>query len=158
MPNCDWGRPCNCSDCATEIQNNKCCKCDDYSSNFTRSLITDRKGISGYITSGYCEGHYKAYMVLKEEDDKKKAGLAQQKQLEKQQHIENITSIEHKTFIPIKEAIIKFKGQRGSTCHNGNYIREHFIPAQLLLVQKIKNRWVCSKERLDGIDFKHLNY
>lgn len=51
MPNCDWGRPCDCIECSTKIFSIKCPSC-----NFETSVSyvsgsegsTDRKGIWGY--------------------------------------------------------------------------------------------------------------
>ena len=62
MPNCDWGRPCSCEDCR-EIDENlsknmKCCQCDKKAEKYTRVLTTDRKGVTGYITTAYCKDHY----------------------------------------------------------------------------------------------------
>ncbi len=52
MPNCDWGRPCDCKECRTVYKNIDCPNCG-----FTNVVaivretvgyVTDRKGISSY--------------------------------------------------------------------------------------------------------------
>jgi hypothetical protein len=65
-------------------------------------------------------------------------------------HIYELENITHITNIPIKIAIQKF---RVIHCGNSdNWILQNYILSKLkdiLLVQKIKNKWVCSKEKLD---------
>lgn len=52
MPNCDWGRPCDCKDCRKEVLTIECPYCSfnnkvSYLRN-SAGLIMDRKGLSDY--------------------------------------------------------------------------------------------------------------
>ena len=69
-------------------------------------------------------------------------------------HIYELENITHATNIPIKMAINKFHSISGNS---DNYILQNYILGKLkdiLLVQKVKNRWVCSKEKLDFVNLE----
>ena len=69
-------------------------------------------------------------------------------------HLHDLIDIEHKQLIPIKEAISKYKEVRDIS-NSDRWIREsikHGI-GDVLMMQKIKNKSVCSKERLEYSDF-----
>ena len=80
------------------------------------------------------------------------------------EHIIHIKQIETKNYVPIKEAILKFMEQ----AQNGrNYLDEPYVYTRkltwfkklsaytnLLNIHKKGTRFVCSKERLEQIDFK----
>ena len=69
-------------------------------------------------------------------------------------HIYELENINHFTNIPIKTAIQKFHPISGNT---DKYIFQNYILGKLkdiLLVQKINNRWVCSKEKLDFVNLE----
>ena len=79
-------------------------------------------------------------------------------------HIFQLEQIETKNFVPIKQAILKFMEQ----AQNGrNYLDEPYVYTpkftwfkslskytNWLNIHKKGNRFVCSKERLEQIDFK----
>jgi predicted RNA-binding Zn-ribbon protein involved in translation (DUF1610 family) len=52
MPNCDWGRPCDCKDCRTTYEKVACPNCGFQKTiSIVRDTIgfsTDNKGIGGY--------------------------------------------------------------------------------------------------------------
>ena len=80
------------------------------------------------------------------------------------EHILQIKNIETKNYVPIKEAILKFMEQ----AQNGrNLLDEPYVYTRkftwfkslskytnLLNIHKKGTRYVCSKERLEQIDFK----
>ena len=61
----------------------------------------------------------------------------------------------HEQHVPIKQAYAKYKADL-----NANYtdrcIKQsiEYGTGDILMIQKIKNRWACSKERLEYCDFK----
>ena len=57
MPNCDWGRPCNCNDCIDTHIPTECSYCKEKPIVTIRILETDRKGMTGYSTFGFCNEH-----------------------------------------------------------------------------------------------------
>ena len=69
-------------------------------------------------------------------------------------HIAEVDKIVHVTLIPIKSAIEKYK-KRNKISGSSRWILERMTGRykEILLVQKVRNRWMCSKERLDFIDF-----
>ena len=75
----------------------------------------------------------------------------------KNQYIIMIMMIEHTTLIPIKIAVEKFIAQINKI-NNYLYTQKIIINDydKVLLIQKNKNKWMCSKERLDFIDFTKL--
>ena len=68
-------------------------------------------------------------------------------------HLRDLIDIEHKQLIPIEEAISKYKEVRDIS-NSDRWIREsikHGI-GDVLMMQTVKNKWVCSKERLEYSD------
>ena len=57
MPNCDWGRPCSCYECIAADIPKECKYCKEKPIHTIRELETDRKGMTGYVTIGYCIEH-----------------------------------------------------------------------------------------------------
>ena len=70
-------------------------------------------------------------------------------------HVNNLTNLEHTKYIPIKEAITKYR-ECFKISNSDRWIQEHIRHhcGALLLTQKIKNKWVCSEERLRYCDFR----
>lgn len=64
MPNCDWGRPCTCSDCFSRAKPTHCCrfKCDKVATRSFSEDTYDRKGVSGIEITSYCDLHYKEHL------------------------------------------------------------------------------------------------
>ena len=104
-----------------------------------------------------------------EEDDS--YGFATEKRLEKEitEHHKMINNIETKNYIPLKHARIKYMEQTNNQHINrnaGNYSYSQntsnwwylsFREFEWLIeMKKNGNRWVCSKEKLDAVDFNIL--
>ncbi|KAK3947969.1 hypothetical protein QBC32DRAFT_69541 [Pseudoneurospora amorphoporcata] len=54
-PNCDWGRPCNCSECREAAREPICEICKVNSTAYqSESLGRDRKGVLGYHFTSFC--------------------------------------------------------------------------------------------------------
>jgi len=72
-------------------------------------------------------------------------------------HIDNLTSIEDTKYILIKEAINKYR-DCFKIINSDRWIREYITQhiGGVLLIQKIKNKWVCNEERLKAADFSLL--
>lgn len=64
-------------------------------------------------------------------------------------HLLSLMDIKHEQHVPIKQAYAKYKADL-----NANYTDRSIKQSieygigDILMIQKIKNRWVCSKERL----------
>ena len=75
------------------------------------------------------------------------------------EHEEQLNRIETKTYVPIKKAMLKFEEQvnnkREIDKYWYNYYRDKMSSKYggVLHIHKNGNRYVCSKERLDQIDF-----
>jgi hypothetical protein len=52
MPNCDWGRPCDCIDCRTVYEKIKCTECGFENTvpivRIVKGYSVDKKGVGGY--------------------------------------------------------------------------------------------------------------
>ena len=76
----------------------------------------------------------------------------------KEKHLIDIANINHITFIPIKSAINKYITQIreiNNFCYTQKFIIRNYN--EILVIQKIKNKWMCSKEKLEFIDFDKVN-
>ena len=75
------------------------------------------------------------------------------------EHEEQLNRIETKTYVPIKKAMSKLEEQvnnkREIDKYWYNYYRDKMVSEYggVLHIHKNGNRYVCSKERLDQIDF-----
>ena len=100
-----------------------------------------------------------------EEDDRT------EKRLEKEitEHHKMINNIETKNYIPLKHAMIKYMEQTnnqhiirnaGNYSYSQNTSNWWYLSFRefewLIEMKKNGNRWVCSKEKLDAVDFNIL--
>lgn len=70
-------------------------------------------------------------------------------------HIIYLNSIKHKKYTPFKYLIYKYKNKIDRICETENTIRENLYRlTDILLIKKIKNRYYCSKEKLEKIIFQ----
>lgn len=114
---------------------------------FLKKLMTDKN----YSNSNYIDC-----------DERK--NLREEKEQNMNIYIDFINSIEHKNNIPIKIAINKYREQlncplnKGDIGNSDKWILQSIMRLhKILLIDKVKNRWVCSKERLDNFDFTKFN-
>ena len=72
-------------------------------------------------------------------------------------HLVSLANIEHKNYVPIKSAISKYR-EHFKTHNSDRWIKDHinYYIGYVLMIQKIKNRWVCSKEKLEYSNFKFI--
>ena len=106
-----------------------------------------------------------------EEDEIKKSFITERRfEKECNEHFKIINKIETKTYIPLKNAMIKYMQQTGNDyivreangysysikTSNWWYLSFRGI-GDFIEIQKSGNRWVCSKEKLDAVDFYILN-
>ena len=71
-----------------------------------------------------------------------------------QNYLDQLKQTEHKTNTPIKHAMNKLLSC-SNICNNDQRIFKHVLLPDfrdILLIQKLKNRWVCSEEILKAID------
>jgi hypothetical protein len=75
----------------------------------------------------------------------------------KREYYKEVIAIEHKSFIPIKIAVDKYIKQI-KLINNFRYTQNEIVNYynEVLIIQKIKNKWMCSKEKLDFINFKKI--
>ncbi len=159
MPNCDWGRPCNCREC-TEMNRKEICDiCIENKTIITHSQYEmGRKGISYYRFINYCQKCW--------DEKKKKDEIERQKELEEERKKgenrdllqKRLEKIDHNP-TPIKNAVAKFREQI-KIGNSDKYIRDDIIRRfkDILKVEKTRNRWYCCKNRLELIDFRLFFY
>ncbi len=155
MPNCDWGRPCNCRECTEMNRRDVCEICNEYKTIITHSQYEmDRKGRSSYNFINYCqkcwEEKKRKYEIKRqnEQEEQRKKGekkVILQRKLEKLDYEPT----------PIKDAISKFREQI-KIGNSDKWIRDDIIQnfKDILKVKKTRNRWYCCKNRLELIDFR----
>ena len=75
-------------------------------------------------------------------------------------HLNEIITIETKTFTPIKNAILKYHSDQGHILYFERYDdywkNKMYKYKHILEIHKKANRYVCSKERLEKANFKIL--
>ena len=150
MPNCDWGDPCDCIDCLSNKKGNKCdiYNCDKIPIHSRTNYNTDRKSMSYYTISEYCEIHYnelkknEANELIKRNEELIKRTTESKKIFNK--FIESSINLEEK-LIPIKYIdTIKI-----SILNNYKYdlSRAHFNN-DYLSIKKVGRYWKICENRI----------
>lgn len=155
MPNCDWGRPCDCRDCTDMHRREICDICNNNKTIITHSQYeVSRKGIGYYDFTNYCQKCWKEKEV-KDEIERQKKQEEQRKKREKRIKLEaELEEIEFEP-APIKDAVAKYREQV-KISNSDKWIRDHIIESciDILKIEKTRNRWYCCKNRLALMDFK----
>ena len=159
MPNCDWGRPCICSDCQesnNEYAQKEGCWCGKSYYNSITNYKYDRKGLGYYNTTGYCKEHYEIYQNNKKKEDEKKKKEYEKRDIMMKSLYE--TFLTRSKELPYKEVPIKYIDNRPKnipkypirspiTTHTDS-IRTH-LDSEDLKIKKVGRYWKCCKNRID---------
>lgn len=140
MPNCDWGRACNCRECTESMINRitKCSYCDNKHMKVIIDYECDRKGIGSYKAIGLCEEHYKQYL---EEKKKKKKEYEEYMLIGKNLYAKFLHKLLTMDVVlkPIK-IINNYKSIR-----ENKYNIYESMNKDVLSIQKIKRRWYINE-------------
>lgn len=72
-----------------------------------------------------------------------------------EEYLRRLEDICHFTYVPINYLIDIYQKQYGYGQTNQTIIKKLLYLKEYLLIKKIHNRWICSKERCDVIDFNN---
>jgi len=158
--NCDFGSPCNCTECTENAKRSICEVCQVRPAvNQSSELSRDRKGISSYTFTSFCEQCWE-----KDTADKRRRGreiaqtLASRKEKtdKMMKYVRGLHSTEQ---VPIGYAVEKFLSDTRSlpnSCNSQRWHQRDIINclSQDLQIVKVRNRYMCNKRRVDGMDFK----
>ena len=148
MPNCEWGRPCDCTECSGSRRDSalksQCSRfgCNNESTKTVSAFSCDGKDVGSYSTRGYCNTCYKVWY---EEETKTAARQAVEYQKKKEEQCElyakflELSKEENILLAPIKE--LDWWGR--SYCTG---VRS-YLPQNDLLIQKVRGRWMYCKNR-----------
>jgi len=152
MPNCDWGRPCDCTECSERRHESTCHLCNEKATKFITKYITDRKGIGDYYTKSLCNIHYlnelqqqqkRDIEIKKREDERKKLIFT---------YMEKFNNLEIE-YIPIKNLYNKLYSTKYRPRNNNELIKKY----PMLKIKKINGRWKCCKNALELMNFTYYN-
>ncbi|KAL0471196.1 hypothetical protein QR685DRAFT_525717 [Neurospora intermedia] len=107
-PNCDWGRPCDCSECMETARKPICEICKVKPTVHTSAALgRDRKGISGYTFTSVCEEcsakRQEEYRIR--EEARKKMWVAHKERVDKM--LEHVNSLPPGEQVPIAYVVDK---------------------------------------------------
>ena len=133
------------------------CECQDKIHDVDRPFMcyTDYETI---ITK-MCDVHKRKEEEYRKEREEYERQERQRKEEEQQKlslYLESLQKVEHRCYVRIKEAVSKYKE------HFKIHMSDRWIQDKLhtlkypLMIEKIGNKWVCSKERLDSCDFDYV--
>ena len=100
--------------------------------------------------------------VHQQQENERQLAREKKKQEAKQpwtEYVRQLEQIEHKTNTPIKHAICKFRPSL-NIYNSDQWLFKNILLRDFehaLMIQKVKNKWVCSEERLEAIDFNEYN-
>lgn len=158
MPNCDWGRPCNCRECTEMFSKEICEVCNENKTYTTNSFYEyDRKGRGYYNFTSYCQICWNKKLANDMIREQEKKELYVKKVKLRNEHIEYLNQFNYYP-TPIKQAVLKYR-QQIKIMNSDNWIKKHLISSfrDTLKIEKTKNRWYCCKNRLKNIDFNKFN-
>jgi hypothetical protein len=154
--NRDFGSPCNCTQCREDARRPVCEVCQVQSTvNQSSELSRDRKGVSSYTFTSFCEQCWEKYTGEKrkrEQEIEQTLASRKKKMDEMMKYVRGLNSTEQ---VPIGYAVEKLMGDTRS----GNSQRWHqrdlvSCLSQDLQIVKVRNRYMCNKRRVDAMDFK----
>lgn len=157
--NCDFGSPCDCSECREDARRPACEICRVRpTTNQSAERFTDRKGVSGYSFTSFCDICWDKHLEHEEEREReteRREALHEKKIQEMLEHVRGIPSTEQ---VPISYCVERCMGE-ASVNHFHNSRRWYHRSllnklSQELAIVKVRNRYVCSKQRVDAMDFK----
>jgi hypothetical protein len=104
-----------------------------------------------------CDTHerqHQEYCAKAQAELEHRQQLKQEKRQQLKAHLLNLAGIEHQTLAPIKEAVSKYR-ELIKISNSDRWIQRDIAQriGCLLMVSKIKNKWMCSKERLEHSNF-----
>jgi hypothetical protein len=158
--NCDFGSPCQCSDCMEDARKPICEICKIFSTAHQSSKYgRDRKGVGGYTFTSFCEQCWKKHQdaeAAREEREKQILALREQRV---ERMLKEVRALQSADQVPIAYAVERLmieirsmenfsNSQRWLQCHLINNLSED------LQILKVRNKWMCNKERVDAMDFK----
>ena len=107
---------------------------------------------NGERVTKICEQHlqqYNEFCAKLEEHNECKKQIREEQRQSIASHLHDLIDIEHKQLIPIKETISKYREVQ-SINNSDRWIRESttYGIGNVLMIQQVRNKWVCSKGRL----------
>jgi len=160
LANCDWGRPCDCPECRESARSPICDICKVLPTEHLDSKLShDRKGVRSYIVTSFCGPCLDERLGLQRKRDsekEQKLAFRRRKLDEMMNHVRGIHSTEQ---VPIKYAVEKLLGdiRSGKGFSNSRqWYQQHLIQrlSRQLQIVKVRNRYMCNKQRVDAMDLK----
>ncbi|EPE36459.1 urea active transporter [Glarea lozoyensis ATCC 20868] len=163
---CDFGRPCDCSECSNVRRKPICEVCHILPTAHQSSIYTwDRKGVPGYNLRSYCEDCWTKYQTRLHEDEQKAALKRAARVKELDEMMERVKLIRGKERVPVRYAVNRFiegfrswntqqlspLSESSRAWYQGAFLRSL---SQELQIDKVRNKYLCNKERVDAMDFE----
>ena len=157
--NCDFGSPCNCTEYRGDAKRLHCDVCKVRpAANQSSELSRDRKSISSYTFTSFCEQCFERYIEgkRKREREKEQTLASREKRMDKMMnYVRELHSTEQ---VPIGYAVEKLQSDIRSvnTRNSQRWYQRHLVDclAQDLQIVKVWNRYMCNKRRVDSMDFR----
>jgi hypothetical protein len=152
---CDWGSPCNCSECMRNAWRPVCDICKARPTvNQSSALASDRKGVSSYDITCFCEQCWEKYAQRKREQrlEEEQKLASRQKRVDKM--LEHVRRLDAREKVPIAYAVEKIMGCTRFS-NSRQWYQRHIISSlsRDLQIVKVRNRYICNKRRVDAMDF-----
>jgi hypothetical protein len=154
--NCDFGSPCNCTECRGDTKRLVCDVCEVRPAvNQSSKLSRDRKGISSYTFTSFCEQCFERYTERKRKTERKKEQTLASREKKMDKMMNYVRELHSTEQVPIGYAVKKLLSDIRSvnTCNSQRWYQRHIVDclAQDLQIVKVRNRYMCNKRRVDGI-------
>lgn len=155
--NCDFGSPCNCTECTENTKRPICEVCEVHPAvNQSSERSRDRMGISYYAFTSFCEQCYTEENRKREREKEQTLAFRKEKMEKMMRYVRGFHSTEQ---VPIGYAVERLLSDIRSAknfCNSQRWHRQHLVDhlSQDLQIVKVRNRYMCNKRRVDAMDFK----
>lgn len=158
--NCDFGRPCSCSECMESSRKPMCEICKVHPTTTQSAKLThDRKGLSGYKFTSFCDQCWAERSKEERRTAREKERFLALREERTEKMLANVRAVRSTEQVPFSYAIDKLlhdvrsvKGQ----CNSRRWHQRDLLDelSRDLQIVKVRNRYVCNKGRFDVMDFK----
>ena len=131
------------------------CECEDIENDVDRPFMCYTEYET--VTTSRCSVHqqeYEQHCAVRQAEREREQQVREEQRHKLKLHLHMLTTIEHTEYAPIKEAVYKYREIKRIS-NSDRWIQQdiRYQIGDLLMIQKIKNKWLCSKDRLESCDF-----
>jgi hypothetical protein len=158
--NCDFGSPCNYTECTENGKRPICEVCKVRAAvNQSSELSRYRKGSSSYTFTSFCEWCWEKYTEEKRKREREEEQTLTLRKRKMDKMMKSVRGLHSTEQVPIGYAVERLLNDIRSVRNfssSQRWHQRHLVGclSQDLQIVKVRNRYMCNKQRVDTMDFK----